>query len=124
MRGINNLPFTFIQIYTTSAVFVIVCDKTVMFLVPEMGRDHEIRRADVIFVAKTVAVGGGAFEHIGDGFDTAVRMIGEAADGAFERLVEGEVVEEVAGLGSEGAKQTHTCAFDGGLWFDNLGDSS
>jgi len=75
-------------------------------------------------------VGGGAFEHVGDGFDATVRMVGEAAHGTFERVVEGEVVEEqkgvveVAGLGAERAKQTHTRAFNGGLWFDCLGNDS
>jgi len=83
---------------------------------------------DGAFVPKAVAVGGGAVEHVGDGFDTAMRMIREAAQGTFERIVEGEVVEEqegielVADARGYGAKQTHACAFDGGPWFDNLGD--
>jgi len=73
---------------------------------------------------------GGAFEHVGDGFDTAMRMVREAAQGTFEGIVEGEVIEEQEGIGlvadarGYGAKQTHARAFDGGLWFDNLGDSS
>jgi len=89
-----------------------------------------VARTDGAFVADAVAVGGGAFEHVGDGFDATVRMVGEAAHGTFERVVEGEVVEEqegvikVAGLGAEGTKQTHARAFDGGLWFDCLGDGS
>jgi len=70
------------------------------------------------------------FEHVGDGFDAAVRMVGEAAQGTFKLIGEGEVVEEQEGVGlvadarGDGAKQTHARAFDGGLWFDNLGDGS
>lgn len=82
------------------------------------------------FVAEAVAVGGGALEHVGDCFDTAVRVHGEAADGTFERVVEGEVVEEqegvelVAGFRRDRAEQTHARTFHGGLWFDDLGNSS
>ena len=85
---------------------------------------------DEAFIAETVAVGSGAFEHVGDGFDAAVRMVGEAAQGALERVVEGEVIEEqkgvklVAGFGRDGTQQTHARAFDGGLWFDGLGYNS
>ena len=81
-------------------------------------------------VAEAVTMTGGAFEHIGDGFNAAMRMIGETAQGTFDGIVEGEVVEEqegiklVANARRYGAKQTHARAFDGGLWFDNLGDGS
>ena len=85
---------------------------------------------DSACVAEAIAVRGGAFEHVGDGFDAAMRMVGEAAQGTFERVVEGEVIEEQEGIGlvadarGYGAKQTHARAFDSGLWFDNLGDGS
>ena len=75
-------------------------------------------------------MGGGALEHVGDGFDAAMRMIREAAHWSFKRVVEGEVIEEQEGIGlvadarGYGAKQTHARTFDGGLWFDNLGDGS
>ena len=85
---------------------------------------------DETFVANAVAVGGGAFKHVGNGFDAAVRMIREAADGTFERVVEGKVikkqkgVEKVARFWRYGTEQTHARAFNGSLWFDSLGDSS
>ncbi len=53
----------------------------------------------------------GAFEHVGDGFNAAMRVRGEAAAGAFERIVESKMVEEqewivfVAGTRRDGALQ-------------------
>jgi hypothetical protein len=103
------------------------------FLVQDAAaRTHPLHVAgkDSAFVAEAVAVGGGAFEHVGDGLDAAVRVVGEAADGTFERVVEGEVVEEqegveqVADARTEGAQQFDARALDGGLRFDDLGDGS
>jgi len=53
---------------------------------------------DETCVAEAIAVGGGTFEHVGDGFDAAMRMIGEAAQRTLKRIVEGEVVEEQEGV--------------------------
>ena len=89
-----------------------------------------ITGTDETLVAKAVAVGGGTFEHVSDGFDAAVRMIGEAAQGSFERIVEGEVVEEqegvefVADARRDGAAQFDTRALDDELRFDCLGYGS
>ena len=71
-----------------------------------------------------------ALEHVGDGFDAAMRVHGEAADGTFDGIVEGEVVEEqegielVADARRNGSAQFHARAFDGVLRFDDLGDGS
>jgi len=81
-------------------------------------------------ITETVAMGGGAIDHVGDGFDAAVRMGGEAADGTFERVIEGEVVEEQEGIvqvacpRTERTQEAYARAFDGGLWFDDLRDCS
>ena len=71
-----------------------------------------------------------AFEHVGDSLDAAMWMIGKAADGTFEGIVEGEMVEEqegvefVADARRNGATQLDPCAFDGDLRFDHFFDSS
>ena len=89
-----------------------------------------IARTDQALVAEAVAVGRGAFEHVGDGLDAAVRMVGKAADGSFQGIVEGEMVEEQEGVEfiadprCNGAAQLHACAFNGDLRFDNLRDGS
>ena len=44
------------------------------------------------------AVGGGAFKHVGNGLDAAVWVIREAADGTFERVVEGKMIEKQEGV--------------------------
>jgi len=68
----------------------------------------------------------GAFQHVGDGFDSAMRMHGEPADRTFERIVEGEVVEEqegvvlVAAARRNRAAKQYPRAFDDELWFDKL----
>lgn len=75
------------------------------------GHPLDVAFGDGAHVAEAVAVADGAFEHVGDGFDAAMRVRGEAAEGSFERVVEGEVVEEqegvefVAGVRTEGAPQ-------------------
>ncbi len=103
------------------------------FLVQDAApRAHPLHIAgtDETLVAEAVAVTGGAFEHVGDGLDAAVRVIGEAAEGTFERIVEGEMVEEqegivfVADARRNRAAQLHARAFDGDLRFDNFGDRS
>ena len=69
-------------------------------------------------------------KHVRDSFDTAMRMIREAAQRTLERIVEGEVVEEqegiefVADARGDGTEQTHARTFNGGLWVDSLGDGS
>ena len=89
-----------------------------------------IAGTDQAGVAEAVAMTGGAFEHVGDGFDAAVRVVGEAADGTFDGIVEGEVVEEQKGIEQvadprrNGAAKPHARAFNGVLRFDNLGDFS
>jgi hypothetical protein len=59
--------------------------------------------ADGAHVLQAVAVADGAFQHIGDGLDAAVRVGGEAADGALVGIVEGEMVEEQEGVELIGA---------------------
>src|SRR5512141_2948178 len=87
------------------------------------GTDHAL-------VAKAVAVGCGAFEHVGDGLDATMRMHGETTDGSLERIVEGKVVKEqegivlVADARCNRALQFDARALDGILWFDNLGNGS
>ena len=72
----------------------------------------------------------GALKHVGDGFDAAVRVVGEAADGTFDGIVEGEVVkeqegiEQVADARRNGTAQFDACAFDGVLRLDNFRDFS
>ena len=89
-----------------------------------------IAGTDEARVAKAVAVMRGALEHVGDGFDAAVRMVREAADGTFEGIVEGEMVEEqegielVADARRDGTAKPHARALDGVLRFDDLGDFS
>ncbi len=39
-----------------------------------------------------------AFEHVGDGFNAAMRMRRKAAAGAFKRIVEGKMVKEQKGI--------------------------
>ena len=72
----------------------------------------------------------GAFEHISNGLDAAMWVVGKAADGPFDGIIEGEVVEEqegveqVADTRRDGATQLDARAFDGVLRFDNLRDFS
>lgn len=115
------------------AVDVSACAATGHFFVEDAATGaHPLHVAgtDRAFVAEAVAVGGGAFEHIGDGFDAAMRMIREAAQRAFEGIVEGEVVEEqewveqVADLWTERTEQAYARTLDGDLWFDELRDFS
>src|SRR5262245_11791702 len=73
---------------------------------------------------------GGAFEHIGDGFDAAMGVIREAANWSLEWIVKGEMIEEqegivlVADLWSNGTAESDARAFDSVLWFNNLKDGS
>ena len=62
------------------------------------GHPLHVAGADLARVAETIAMVYRAFEHVGDGFDAAVRMRGEAAAGTFERVVEGKVIEEQEGV--------------------------
>src|SRR5436309_2800250 len=72
----------------------------------------------------------GTFQHVGDGFDAAMRMHREAADGTLDGIVEGEMIEEqegiefVADARRNGTAQLHACAFNRGLRFDGLRDRS
>ena len=81
---------------------------------------------DGAFVAEAVAVMRGTFEHVGDGFDAAMRMIWKAADGTFDGIVEGEVIEEQEGIEEigfmrrDGTSKQHARAFDDVLRFDDL----
>ena len=54
----------------------------------------DITSADGACVAKAVAVVDRAVQHVGDGFYAAMRVHGEAADGAFEWIIESEMIEE------------------------------
>ena len=89
-----------------------------------------IARTDETLVAEAVAVSSGAFEHVGDGLDAAVRVVRKAAQGPLERIVEGEVVEEQEGIEfiadarRDRAAQLHSGTLDGDLRFDNFGDGS
>src|SRR5271157_327500 len=89
-----------------------------------------VARTDGAFVAEAVAMMRGAFEHVGDGFDAAVRMHGKAADGAFDGIVEGEVIEEQKGIEEigfvrrDGTTKQYACAFDDILRLDNLRNGS
>jgi len=85
---------------------------------------------DNALITKAVAVSGGAFKHIGDRLDAAVRMHREATNRPFDRIVESEVVEEqewivfIADPRSNGAAQFDARALNRGLGLDNLRDSS
>lgn len=58
-------------------------------------------------VAETVTMSDGAFEHVSDGFNAAVRVRGKATAGTFKWIVEGEMIEEqerikfIAGMRTE-----------------------
>jgi uncharacterized UPF0160 family protein len=72
----------------------------------------------------------GAFEHVCDGFDAAVRVVREAADRPFNRIVEGKMIEEQEGIEQvadtrrDGTAQLNARAFDRILRLDNLRDFS
>lgn len=72
----------------------------------------------------------GPLEHVCDGLDAAVRVVGEAANGTLEWIVEGKMVEEQEGIEfiadarRNRAAQLHARPFDGGLRFDDFRDSS
>src|SRR5688572_26375104 len=86
--------------------------------------------ADQACIAEAVTMTRGAFEHVGDGLDTAVWVVGKATDGSFDGIVEGEVVEEQEGIEQvadarcNGTTQLDARALDGILRFNNLRDSS
>src|SRR5688572_22458709 len=98
---------------------------------PASGRHPlHIARTDEARIAETVTMTRGAVEHVGDGFDAAMWVVGEAADGSFDGIVESKVVkqqeriEQVANTRRDGATQLDARALDGVLWFDNLKDFS
>ena len=89
-----------------------------------------IAGTDEALVAEAIAMMCGAFEHVGDRLDAAVRVVWKAAQRTFKRIIEGKVVEEQEGIEfiadarRNRAAQFHTRAFDGNLRFDDFGDAS
>src|SRR5215216_3325266 len=84
---------------------------------------------DDALVAETVTMAGGAFEHVGHGFDAAMRMVGKTTQWTFQGIVKSEMVEQqewvelIADTGSDRSAQFYACAFNGSFWFNNLRDS-
>ncbi len=58
------------------------------------GHPLHIAGTDQAGIAKAVTVVGGTLEHVGDGLNAPVRVHREAADGTFERVIEGKMVKE------------------------------
>ncbi len=75
-------------------------------------------------------VADGAFEHIGNGLDAAMRVGGEPADGSLDGVVESEMVEKqkwvefVGRMRTKGTPEQYARAFDDKLGFDYVGDTS
>jgi hypothetical protein len=97
---------------------------------PSRTHPLHIAGADDAFIAKAVAVSGGAFKHVRNRLDAAVRMVRKAAQRSFERIVESKMIEEQKGIEfvtnprRNRPAQFYACTFDGSLRFDNLRDSS
>jgi len=86
--------------------------------------------ADGALVAQAVAVVGGAFEHVSDGLDAAVGMVGKAAQRPFQGIVKGKMVEEQEGIEfvadpwRDRAAQLDARSLNSDLRFDNSGNGS
>jgi hypothetical protein len=82
--------------------------------------------ADHTLVAQTVGVARLALEHVRHGLYAAMWMHREPLQGAFGRVIEGEVVEEqegIEGIGAcraEGAQQVHPRALEHLVGVDNM----
>ena len=87
------------------------------------GHPLDVAGGDGAVVAHAVAVLDGAGEDVGDGFDAAMRMPGEAGEVVVGDVV-AEIVEEEEGIEvggvaeAEGAAEVDAGAFEGGLGFD------
>jgi hypothetical protein len=53
-----------------------------------------VARTDDTRIAETIAMAHIAFEHVGDGFDAAMRMGRKTDDRSIGRIIEREMVEE------------------------------
>ena len=86
----------------------------------------DISGADLPGIPETVAVVHTAIENVCDRFDTAVRVHGKTADGAFQWVVKGEMVKEKEGVKLVGdmredrPAQENPCSFHDILRFDDL----
>lgn len=73
---------------------------------------------------------GGTFEHVGDRFDAAMRVVGEATDRTLDGIIKGKMIkqqeriEQVANTRRNGTAQLDARALDGVLRLDNLRDFS
>ena len=90
------------------------------------GHPLHVTFADGARVTQAVAVADGAFEHIGNGLDAAMRIGGEPADGTFDGIVESEMVKQkervkfIARMRTEGAPEQYARALDHQVGFDNF----
>ena len=93
------------------------------------GHPLDVAGGDGAAVAHAVAVLDGAGEDVGDGFDAAMRMPGEAGEvivgNVVAEIVEQEEGIEVGGVAeAERAAEMDARAFDGGFGFDEALDGS
>lgn len=97
---------------------------------PPRAHPLHVAGADEALVAQTVTMVRGALEHVGYRLDAPVRMVRETAQGPFEGIVEGEMVEEqeriifVTDPWRKGATQLHASPLDRDLRFDHFGNGS
>ena len=93
------------------------------------GHPLDVARFDGAVVADAVGVVDGAGEDVGDGFDAAMRVPGEAGEvvggDVVAEIVEQEEGVEIGGVAeAERAAEVDAGAFHGGLGFDDFVDGS